>query len=159
MPDHRFEFELAIDQIRLVAPHILGHAGGARVGAGDAVLVEPSRVDDALADGAFLEHGVVEHHVVHVLHGAFDFAQGFFHALLEAIRQAVTHAAGQDEHVVDARTGHFLETVEHQVARVGRPLADHAQAERTGLATEVHQIAVDAAHFQDQRAHPVGALR
>ena len=60
--------------------------------------------------------------------------------------------------MINPCAGQFLEAVEHQVAHIGGPLADHAVAQRTSLATEIHHVAVDTAHFEDQGANPVRHL-
>ena len=78
--------------------------------------------------------------------------------LRETVGQTVAHAARQDEHVVDARAGQLFEPVEHDVAGVGGPLPDDALAEGAGLTAEIHHVAVDAAHLEDQGADPAGLL-
>ncbi len=58
--------------------------------------------------------------------------------------------------MVDARSSQLLKSIQHQVACVGSPLTDDPQTQGTCLATEIHQIAVDAPHFKNQCANPLG---
>jgi len=60
--------------------------------------------------------------------------------------------------MVDARAGEFFEAVQHQVAHISGPLRDDAQTEGTCLPAQIHHVAVDAPHFENQGAYPVGAL-